>query len=131
MLWGAILVIKLLYPGFPFNTFITLGLLAGSLLRLLFTNKKYLLSLSLTGDSVSIIYMSPFLRQQVIHFSADKIRHFEYEGRNWLTTAFDCLTVTVNKSSLPFMLLTKSIQQDVKDKIRSFDKQSPVTANAE
>lgn len=116
--WAIILIIKVNYPSFPFNTWVTTGLLIGSSIAAIFKKNKYLFSIHINNNTINISYLTRFLQQREVCMPIEKVKRFEHEKRDWLIEDFDALWLSGDKQWFRFKLITKEIRKEVQAKIR-------------
>ena len=109
-----IFVIKQVYPGFIFNEYVALGLLTGSLLRLLVRDTKYLIGASIEENRVRITYFNALFQRRSFEAVLEDIQ-LEYSQEDWLTGKFDLLLVHNDHGQTKFQIANKQVLCSLKN----------------
>lgn len=96
-----------------FNPFVALGLLLASAIRLFTMEVKYLKSISLTNDLLTIEYLTPFLKPRTENFNRREIVDVELTKPVWLMDYPDTINVRHRDGAERFLIADKGLIAEV------------------
>src|SRR5215217_856248 len=83
VLVGSI-IFYVIHTGKPFfNLFIGIGIVVGSLIRILFTERRFVESFTIANGRLRIQYFNSFLKTKTALFDVNEIIDFEITRPNW------------------------------------------------
>jgi hypothetical protein len=102
-----------------FNLYLGAGLIFGNLLRLVFADKKYLVHLIDSRDSLEIEYLTPLGKRRLLKLRTSDISRVNLEKANWLIDFPAALDITYRKDRISIYILDKQQKQKVQSDIHA------------
>jgi hypothetical protein len=109
-----------------FNLYLGAGLIFGNLLRLIFADKKYLVSLHDSQDRLEVEYLTPLGNRRLLKLRTNDISGINIGKTNWLIDYPAALDITYRKDRISIYILDKQQKQKVQSNIHAANNSSYV-----
>ena len=94
-----------------------LGLIAGSLIRILLSTRKYLISYTTGASSLEIKYLTSLLKQKTYNISISEVAEIEIVKHNWFSDSPASLNLKQGKDWIGFYLVDKKLTEIVENQV--------------
>lgn len=117
--FGGVLICLILFllslflSDIPTGRYLMGGLLTAAILRIIFSQKKYLTSIEVTNDNISIQYLNRMLFPKNVTIDKTDLNILDVKETNWWTGELDLLNFSNKKQDFTFASIDKKLKQFV------------------
>lgn len=106
-------LLSLFLSDIPTGRYLMGGLLTAAILRIIFSQKKYLTSIEVTNDNISIQYLNRMLFPKNVTIDKTDLNILDVKETNWWTGELDLLNFSNKKQDFTFASIDKKLKQFV------------------
>jgi hypothetical protein len=102
-----------------FNLYLGAGLIFGNLLRLIFADRKYLVSLHDSQSNLEVEYLTPLGKRRFLKLPTSDIGSINIEKANWLIDYPATLNITYQNEEVLIYIIDKQQKEKVQSDIHA------------
>lgn len=116
-LLSLFLILSIFFTKTQLLTYSISGVMTAEVLRILFSKKKYLISLEHSDQSISITYFNRLLIEKNIEIDKTNLKITDVTETNWWLGRLDFINFSNGRQNITFDFIDKFIKQSIATKI--------------
>jgi hypothetical protein len=104
-----------------FNKWVAFGLTFGSIIRLLYVDRKYVSTFEIVGNTLLLSYYSIWFKNTIVDFTLSDVEKIEVTKSNWIAEYPAAVAIKVNNTWHEFQIISGAIKRIIIKQTHSSD----------